>query len=334
MKVVQFMRKPLGGGFSVERVFEDIRRVFPKTIDVEVYISPYPSIGIWRRAAGMLNAIFHQGDINHVTGDVHFLSILMRRRSTVLTVLDCVALERLSGWRYWILWFFWYWLPAKRAAIITVISHSTKMELERHLGSGDWPISVIPCPVSSEFTWSPKVFNHSCPTILQVGTADNKNLNRVASALEGICCKLVIVGELQPSQIARLNEHSVNYENYVNLSREDLVAKYHSSDIVMFASLYEGFGLPILEAQAVGRPVITSKLYSMPEVGGKGAFYVNPRSVKEIRSALRLITENSDVRERMVEAGRINVKRFSVEVIARRYLRIYRDIYLRRNGLV
>ncbi len=329
MKVVQFLRKPVEF-YSVERVFEDIRPALPEDIDVCVYVNPFPSRGLWYRVLGMLSAARHQGDINHITGDIHFLNILMRKRKTILTILDCVSLERTSGIKYMILWFFWYWLPAKRAAAITVISKSTKKELEAHLGPGDWPVTVIRCPVSPEFTFSQPGGDWGCPRILQVGTTANKNVERVAAALKGMRCKLVIIGPLSPSQLQALAANEIDYESHVGISRAAIVEEYRKCDIVMFASLYEGFGLPILEAQAVGRPVITSNLYSMPEVGGDGACYVDPLSIEEIRAAAEKIVNDEDYRSALVQRGLANAEKFSAEVIAQQYAGLYRRVYERR----
>ena len=291
MKVIQFMRKPNGLAFSIERVFEDVRRSLPQGIEVDVYTNPYISKGIFKRVIGTIRAAFHQGDINHITGDVHFLSLLMCKRRTIVTIHDCVTLERLTGIRYKVFRFFWYWLPAKRAAAITVISSSTKKELLKHLGSGDWSIEIIPDPASPEFESSPRIFGTECPVILQVGTKKNKNIERVAEALRGICCKLVIVGKLTYDQLAVLKKNGIDYESHVGIARSALLELYQNSDILMFCSLYEGFGLPILEAHAIGRPVITSNIYSMPEVAGGAACIVNPYSCEDIRNGVEKIVE-------------------------------------------
>ena len=309
MKVVQIMRKPNGIVFSIEQLFEDIRKGLPDDIDVEAYVDPYSSQGLWRRLAGMIRVIWHQGDVNHITGDIHFLSIFLRRSKTILTIHDCVTLERLSGVRYQVFRFFWYWLPAKRSAAITVISRSTKKELLRHLGRGNWPITVIPDLVSPDFEFSHKPFNAACPIILQVGTTANKNIERVAVSLMDLRCKMVIIGKLMPSQMAALEENKIDYENHFGISRESLVDHYQNCDIVMFASLYEGFGLPILEGQAVGRPVITSNLYSMPEVAGAGASFVDPYNIDEIATAVERIINDSDYRRNLIEKGHNNVKK-------------------------
>ena len=174
MKVVQIMRKPSGIAFSIEQLFEDVRKELPDDLDVEAYVNPYSSQGLWRRLAGMIRVIWNQGDVNHITGDIHFLNIFLRRSKTILTVHDCVALERLSGVKYQVFRFLWYWLPAKRSAAITVISESTKKELLRHLGRGNWLITVIPNFVSPDLEFSSKPFSAALPIILQVGTTKKK----------------------------------------------------------------------------------------------------------------------------------------------------------------
>ncbi len=332
MKVVQIMRKPNGIVFSIEQLFEDIREGLPDDIDVETYVNPLSSQGLWRRLAGMIRVIWHQGDVNHVTGDVHFLNMLLQRNKTILTIHDCVTLERLEGIRYQIFRFFWYWLPAKRSAAITVISESTKKELLRHLGGGTWPITVIPDFVSPDFDFSHKPFNSTCPIILQVGTTANKNIEKVSVALKGLKCKLVIVGKLMPSQRSALEENKIDYENHFGISRESLVAHYQNCDIVMFASLYEGFGLPILEGQAVGRPVITSNVYSMPEVGGDGACYVDPFNASDIRSALHRIIDCADFRGRLITCGLKNVENYRLSNVARQYAELYERVYYGANA--
>lgn len=327
MKVVQFIRKPGGEAFSIRQLFEDVRKELPADIDAGLYTNPYPSRGFWRRLAGMFRAARYQGDVNHITGDIHYLNILMRRRKTILTVLDCITLERLHGLKYRIFRFFWYWLPARRSAVITVISDSTRKELQRHLGGSSWPIVVIPCCVSPEFKQSPKTLDATCPIILQVGTTPNKNLERVSAALKGFRCRLVIIGRLLPSQVEALRENNIAYDNHLGISREELIDHYRSCDIVMFASLYEGFGLPIIEAQAVGRPVITSCLYSMPEVGGGGACYVDPYDVSAIRSAVEKIINNTEFRERLINDGVKNVQKYGPVNIAGKYAELYRAVH-------
>jgi len=110
------------------------------------------------------------------------------------------------------------------------------------------------------------------------------------------------------------------------LTDEELVAAYQQCDMVVFASLYEGFGLPILEAQATGRPVITSSFGAMREAAGDGALLVDPYSVDEIRAAILRIKNEPALREELVRKGRENVERFRAPVVAARYAELYRQI--------
>jgi glycosyltransferase involved in cell wall biosynthesis len=110
------------------------------------------------------------------------------------------------------------------------------------------------------------------------------------------------------------------------LTDGELVAAYRRCDMVVFASLYEGFGLPILEAQAMGRPVITSNFGAMKEAAGDGALLVDPRSVEEIRAAILRIKNEPGLREELVRKGRENAERFRADAIALKYAEIYRAV--------
>jgi len=77
-------------------------------------------------------------------------------------------------------------------------------------------------------------------------------------------CKLLVLGKLNESQIKLLVQHSVEYQMYTELEYIQVLELYQKCDLLAFVSTYEGFGLPILEAQATGRPVITSRATSMP----------------------------------------------------------------------
>jgi glycosyltransferase involved in cell wall biosynthesis len=110
------------------------------------------------------------------------------------------------------------------------------------------------------------------------------------------------------------------------LTDEELVAAYRRSDMVVFASLYEGFGLPILEAQAMGRPVITSNFGAMREAAGDGALLVDPYSVEEIRAAIMRIKNEPGLREELVCKGRENAEKFRADPIALKYAQIYRAL--------
>ena len=264
-------------------------------------------------------------DVHHIVGDVHYLAFGLPGKRLVLTIHDCAALERLKGWRRELLRQLWFVLPMKQAAVVTTISETTKEELRRWVGKLADKVVVIPNCVRAEFQPDPKPFNEKCPVVLQVGTGWNKNLVGVARALIGIPCRLEIVGQMDGFQRAALRASHVNFRELGRISDEDLLEAYRRSDLVLFASHYEGFGLPILEAQAVGRPVVTSNLSSMPEAAGKGALLIDPADPQAIRTAVKSIISDAKLRERLVRDGFENVSHFHPEVVARRYETIYRQ---------
>ena len=95
---------------------------------------------------------------------------------------------------------------------------------------------------------------------------------------------------------------------------------------MVYPSLYEGFGLPILEAMSFGTPVITSNCSSMPEVAGNAAILVRPNNVNEIEKALFKLANDRDERERLKILGLQRVKKFSWEKAARQTLETYKQI--------
>lgn len=325
--VLQLFRRPHAGSFSVERLYEDVRGYLPEDLELEILTNRFYSSGLWRRLYDSVSVSWRQADVYHVTGDVHYLTYFLDRRRTLLTILDCIPLDRHSGVKFWLLWLFWYWLPEKRCTAIVVISQATRDRLLHYIRCAPEKIHVIYCNVSDEFQPNPKEFNVVRPRILQVGVKANKNLERHVAALAGLECELVIIGGLSERQRDLLAQYKICYENYVSLSREALLEQYARSDMLLFASTYEGFGLPIVEAQAIGRPVVTSDLLSMPEVAGNAACLVDPLDVKSIRTGVRRVIEERDYRENLVRLGFENVRRFRVREIARQYAALYRQIH-------
>lgn len=328
LRVTYYQRKPATGCYSIERVLGNVRAALPPSVDWSIAASTYPSKGFFRRLYNGLEAACRQGEINHVTGDIHYVALFLKKDRTVLTIHDCVTLERLRGIgiKRGVMLLFWYRLPIWRSAIVTVISESTKREVLRYVRCDPSKIRVVHDCVSPDFVPYPREFNSACPTVLQVGTAPNKNLERVAAALEGIRCRLRIVGRLSAEQRETLDRHRVDYSAAADVSDGELVRSYQGCDIVVFASTYEGFGLPIVEAQATGRPVVTSNIYSMPEVAGDAACIVDPFDVGSIRAGIRRIIEDCVYREELVQKGFKNVERFRPEVVAAAYAAIYQEI--------
>jgi glycosyltransferase involved in cell wall biosynthesis len=265
--------------------------------------------------------------ILHITGDVHYATLLCPFYKTVITIHDCVVLQRGTGFKRLVMRILWFGLPVRLASAIVVISEQTKDELLKTVGMPKKKLSVMPNFVDPGFAFSERPFPSDQPRILHVGTTANKNLPKVIAALRDIPCVLVIVGQLSPAMQRDLQEYGVHYENFSGVDDGTMVSLYRGADIISFPSTYEGFGMPILEGQAVGRPVLTSNLEPMRSVAGQsGALLVDPQSVDSIRDGFLRLIGDEFLRARLIAAGQDNVSRYTLEAVAASYLALYREL--------
>ena len=123
-----------------------------------------------------------------------------------------------------------------------------------------------------------------------------------------------------------LEQNKINYRNKQFVPFSEIKAAYEECDMLSFVSLYEGFGMPVIEAQAVGRPVLSSNVASIPEVAGNGALLVDPTDVTAIRAGIMQIIEDDQFRTKLINRGRENVKRFQIEKIAAQYKELYEEV--------
>ncbi len=326
IKVVFFQRKPFPINRSVEYIFKDVRNRLPSSILPVLKEFSYYSKGILSRIGIIWEAYKNQGDVNHVTGDIHFAAIGLDKNKTILTVHDCIMLQNSKGIKHLIFKFFWFTLPLKKCKFITVVSESTKKELLKFVSYPEENIRVIHVAISTDFKYAPKKINSSNPVILQVGTTANKNIERLIEAIKDIPCQLNIIGVLPESLFTKLEEFHISYSSFINLSQEEIVQQYIDCDMVSFVSTYEGFGMPIVEANATGRAVITSNVLSMPEVADNAAYIANPYDVEDIRNGILKIINDSAYRESLIANGLENCRRFDAQKIADSYTALYTKI--------
>jgi glycosyltransferase involved in cell wall biosynthesis len=117
-------------------------------------------------------------------------------------------------------------------------------------------------------------------------------------------------------------ESRVKFLNFITI--DELAMLYRNAVVFVYPSLYEGFGIPILEAFSSGCPVIASNVTSIPEVGGDAALYFDPRSEDQIANSLQLVLSDSVLRETLKEKGRVRAKQFSWSETARKTLAVYK----------
>lgn len=328
---IEYIYRPPSANVSIERCFDSVIRCISKYNDLEVEKSYVKAYGFWPINV-VLNTIryafkrFRPG-IFHITGDVHYVACLMNPKNTVLTIHDCVVLHDDSANKYFkkLVYYLWYYVPLKHLKYICCISEETRRDLISFFPWVEPKLTVVPSPVSDQFYYSPKECNIKCPRILHVGTRDNKNLPRVIQALEGLNCHLRIIGKLSEEHMSLLKSTGVDYSNDFNITDEQIIQEYIDADIISFPSLFEGFGLPIVEAQLVGRPVVTSDREPMKTVG-KGAVLVNPESVESIREGFCRIMNSKDIGDKCVSEGLKNCQQYTAEKVADRYYEIYGQI--------
>jgi glycosyltransferase involved in cell wall biosynthesis len=331
MTVKLFFRKPGSSHFSIEGLFRALVTRFPDDIHIDCCVCPQPSRGFFKRLVNIWSAHRMQGEVNHITGDVHYLTIGLNPKRTILTIHDCATLDRLKGWRKAIYKFFWFDWPLRNVAWVTVISKATHDHLLASTKVDPSKIRIIPDCISDSFKKTSHNFNSIKPRVLQIGTSYNKNIERVAEALRGLTCSLRIIGLLNESQRKALVSAGIEFTTTANLTEQDLIKEYCAADLVTFVSTIEGFGMPILEAQTVGRVVVTSDCSSMPEVAGKGACLVNPFDVSSIREGIVRVIKDETYRNSLILSGFENIKMYSPSVTAMKYCALYRAVAAQKN---
>lgn len=328
MKVTYFYRPRMKGTHSIEAVFDIIKSNLPPVVRYTDYICTTQ----WKRLYSFFKASEFEGDINHITGDIHTIALFLKKKErTIITVHDIGHYERdLTGIKKALFKLIWMTLPLKRVTAITTISNFTKDKLVEHAGIDAGKITVIPNPATLDFSFSPLQFNEKEPWVLQIGGGNNKNIFRLIEAVKGTPFRLMLIRKPDAAIKQLLEDNQIIYEWHSSISREEVHACYQKCDILFFASEYEGFGVPILEANVVGRPIITSNISSMPDVAADAAVYVDPYAVDEIKAALYRLKDDASLREQLIKNGLENVKRFAAEKIALQYVALYNDI-LDRN---
>ena len=319
------------GFFSIHKVFRPIEKYLPaESRHMETPSFHADPINVMRNLLWMF---VHRDKhtIHHITGTMHYLVLALIGCPTVLTIHDLSMMINPKGkLKRMIFRFLWYSLPLKITPCITCISEKTRRELLAEFKGLDAnKISVIYNPLDPMFKYFPKSFNEQTPVILQIGTTPNKNLMRVFQALNGISCHLVIIGKLSSDEIKALKEWNISYTNKVGITDEEMLQEYQNADIVSFPSLYEGFGMPIIEGQATGRVVLTSDIAPMTEIGADAACYVNPNDVDDIRRGFCRLINDSSYRETLIAKGLENVLRFDAQTIIAGYLQLYQKLLMK-----
>ena len=326
MKVVIIFRQRRPGSHSIEELFHAVAGELTQHVEV----IEYEAGSRWMVLFDAWQLRKLKADIYHVTAAINYLVMLLPRKKTVLTVPDIGHyLFELKSIKRWIYKWLWLILPIRAARVVTAISEDTRRNIVKHLHiAGNRCVEIIECCHSAILKPVVKPFAIECPVILQVGTLPYKNVPRLVEALKGLRCHLVLIGSLDNETKQKLAECEVSYENHVGVTHEEVYKRYLECDIVSFVSLGEGFGVPIIEAQAVGRPLITAAVSPLCDVAGEGACLADPLNVSQIRAGIQRIIGDEAYRNQIIEYGFRNVSRYSPATISGQYLALYKKLTL------
>ncbi|MEO5590696.1 MAG: glycosyltransferase family 1 protein [Gemmatimonadaceae bacterium] len=229
----------------------------------------------------------------------------------------------------------------KRADRVITVSQFSKNEIVKHMDVASEKVTVVhsagrEAPAQSSPAGKGIRFAREItrPYVMAFSSLSaHKNINGLVAAFARISSSvphaLVLVGHLPEKSGVRAEIESavddrVHYTGY--LSDADVEGLMQHASLFAFPSLYEGFGLPILDAQQAGVPVTCSSAGALPEVAGKGALLFDPLSVDDMAAALQRCLIDMDLRETLVAAGFENAREFSWERTARQTADVYRAV--------
>lgn len=324
---IRYFHRHHACGYSIFKVFHTIECEIAKENTVRDVFMPSPYSMPWDIVRNAVYTFKHRdkNGINHISGHIHDSILGLIGCKTVLTIHDLVFIDNVKNpLKRFYKWLFWLYIPIKLADKVTCISSETKKKVLKHINTNK--LQVIYNPIDPAFKYTPKTFNRERPVILHIGTGWNKNLHRTILALRDIPCHLRIIGKLGKETIELLKETNLGYSVVADLSDDEIIKEYVNCDIVNFPSVYEGFGMPIIEGQKTGRAVIASQIEPLIEISGGAIEYVNPLSIDSIREAYLHVINDRGHRELLIQKGLENVKRFDAAIIAGQYNNIYRQL--------
>jgi glycosyltransferase involved in cell wall biosynthesis len=235
--------------------------------------------------------------------------------------------------------------------IIATVSDYSKQDIAEKVGVPFEKIKVVPNGLREANPEDPSLekelknrFAINDKFVLNVGGIhERKNIVKLVHAFAGLVNhrgysgKLLITGNVSGApyqrKMKKICDASVRETGMENrivftgyISEQELDSLFRMAGLLIYPSLYEGFGMPILEAMKMGLPVITSNITAMPEVAGGAAYLVDPNSIEDMTSAMSEVLQNRILREEMIEKGLGLVHPYTWENVSERYLELYQEI--------
>jgi glycosyltransferase involved in cell wall biosynthesis len=307
---------------------------------------------VMRRLKNRVQAITPRGSLTGVSGQIWEQVILPRKvgskallwspantgpllvRNHIVSIHDMSAVEHPEWFnRRFAAWYACL-LPrlASQARMIITSSEFSRQRIMDTLQIPSQKIALVPCGVDSAF-FSPQPIDvqekvkakYHLPAsyLLFVGSISvRKNLNRLLEAWQRLASRfpqysLVIAGARRPALRgveAGRGGQQVHWLGYVE--SQDLPALYSAARLYVMPSLYEGFGLPVLEAMACGTPVIAARAGALPEAAGNAALFFDPGNTDELAQLISQVVDDPDLQAYLIESGRERASQFPWEKTA------------------
>lgn len=252
-----------------------------------------------------------------------------------ITTLHDIAFERFPenfSWKFRLAYQLATPLTVRHSLKVLTVSEFSKKEICDLYGTAPGKVVVVPNAVSAAFR--PRQSATAEPYVLAVSSINRqKNFHGLVDAfsrMERSSHKLYIVGSLNRNFADPELLHKIEADSRIKLlgrvTDEELIALYSNASAFAYPSFYEGFGLPPLEAQACGCPVLVADAASLPEVCGDSALYCSPADTDDIARQIDRLISNPDLAQSLREKGHANITRYSWEKSATRLLQVIREL--------
>ena len=288
---------------------------------------------------GLTRKLSNQKNLNVFFSPTHYLPVTGIK--SVISILDVSYLHFPKLFRKKDLYQLKYWggYSINKAKRIITISHSSKSDIIKAYAIPSSKINIVYPGIKNLNQGVKNDMQNLEKYILFVGTLQpRKNIERLIEAFSVLTSenefsdfKLIIIGKKgwEFEEILKAPK-KYNVEKNVSflqdVTDEELPNYYKNAQLFVLPSLYEGFGLPVLEAMKYGVPVIVSNVSSLPEAGGDAALYVDPLSVSDIADKMKRVLSDESLRSEMVKKGKKQIEKFSWEKSAKETLKILEEV--------
>lgn len=294
---------------------------------------------LWRSFGVKQELVNDNIDIYHgLSGEIPFN--LSKKIKKIVTIHDLIFMRYPELYSFWDrkIHFYKFKYAAKNSDTIIAISEQTKQDIIHYFGICESKIKVVYQGCADEFkkTYSEKEkievsckYNLPNEFLLNVGTIEKrKNLLTIVKAIKDLDVKLVVIGKktkYYTEVLNYINDNKINDKIIFleKVSLKDLAVIYQLATVFIYPSIFEGFGIPIIEALFSKTPVITSKNDVFREAGGENSIYIDPQNSNELKNIIIFLLKDKHFRESISEKGYLFAQNFSDEKIANDIMKIY-----------